>query len=88
MLIHIIPHHLVEGSSPINIEALQQLMRDDDSFGLCIAGNADPLSILLGCLTPVTISKASISLIEQVADQLGQKALNVEWKKYVRNKKA
>lgn len=71
----IFPHHLIVPSSPVDIEALQQLVRDDEGFSLSVARNTDPLAILLGRLAPVAISKARVALIEQVAHQLGQKCL-------------
>lgn len=69
----VLTHCLVEGSSPVDIEALQQLLGDNQGLSLCIAGNTDPLPILLGCLTPVSISEATVALVQQVAHQLGQK---------------
>ena len=75
LLVCLLPHRLVVGSSPVDVEALQQLMRDDEGLSLGIAGNTYPLSILLGRLAPVPISKGRIALIQQVTHQLGQKWL-------------
>lgn len=69
------PHRLIESSGPVDIEALKQLMGNDESLGLGVTGDAYPLPILLGRLTPVPVSKARIALIQQVAHQLGQKCL-------------
>lgn len=50
-------------------------MRDDKGLGLGVSGDTYPLPVLLGRLAPVSISKASIALVQQVTHQLGQKRL-------------
>lgn len=64
-------HRLVEGGSPVDVEALQQLVRDDKGLRLGVAGYADPLAVLLCCLPPVTFPKTRVALVQQVANQLG-----------------
>lgn len=79
-------HRLEEGSSPVDIEALQQLVRDDQSFSLGVAGDADPLAVLLRSLLPVPVPVARVALVQQVTNELGKKCLN-EGKKQRRKKK-
>lgn len=50
-------------------------MRDDESLGLRVAADADPLSVLLRRLAPVPVSKTTIPFVKQVTHQLGQKVL-------------
>lgn len=63
-LFPVLPHHLVVSSSPVDIEALEQLVGDDEGLSLSIAGNTDPLTVLLGRLAPVPISKARVALVQ------------------------
>lgn len=46
-------------------------MRDDEGLGLSVAGDADPLAVLLGRLAPVAFTKARVALVQQVTHQLG-----------------
>lgn len=83
----LLSHRLVVGRSPVDIEALQQLMRDDKGLSLGVAGNTDALPILLGSLAPVPIPKARITLIQQVTHQLSQKRLWVNLKEMIKKDK-
>ena len=69
------PHRLKVGSSSVDVEALQQLLRDDKGLCLGVAGDAYPFPVLLGRLAPVPISIARIALVQQVTHQLGQEWL-------------
>ncbi|KAF3853276.1 hypothetical protein F7725_013964 [Dissostichus mawsoni] len=51
--------------SPVDVQALQQLVGDDEGLSLSVAGDTDPLTVLLGRLTTVPISKATIALVQQ-----------------------
>lgn len=68
-------YHLVIRRGPVDIQALQQLVRDDESLCLGVAGDTDSLPVLLAGLAPVSIPEAGVTLIQQVTHQLGQKSL-------------
>lgn len=68
-------HRLVERSSPVHVETLQQLVGDDECLRLGVTGNTDPLAVLLHGLVPVPIPIARVALVQQVTHQLGQKCL-------------
>ena len=68
-------HHAVVGSSPVDIQALQQNLGDGEILCCRVARDIQAFSEFSHRLLPLSFSEQGVALIEEVAYQLGQEVL-------------